>query len=524
MRRTKPKRSPKLAGRKLKSKVGSRPRRVRNQRISSKTVSKPARQLKRKQPPPNLPQPRRVKRGRGPIAPDPLSFIVQGLDRWWGDYLARLDHFRQSASAKNVHDLRVAIRRLTTVFGLIDRFSSDNIVRRAQAKLKQQLSQLSTLRDTHVEIVRMRGFLKQLPEMKAFYDELLDMETQNLKTAKRIRWRSDRKLLEAACNRAKLKLTARRTTSSRDTTRRIIESSIDALFDNLTKKLEKVTPSDYASIHRLRLAFKPLRYTLELLQHLLGLDRKKLRTATLLARVMGQIQDLEVLMKDLVESNWRKEKILAAVVEIWLSLERQKSEATQRFLRAIPKFGSIWKPITYDQAKVAPRQPQTLFVLRHGIAVTRGNAAYPLDSDRPLTSKGLKRMRRIANGMQRLHVGFDVILSSPYRRALETAFVVAREYEFGQAVHTNPALRPEVLPEEVNRSLLEKYSACRRILLVGHEPQLSALISTLTSGSAGARPLLKKGGLCKLQVDKLQLGRCATLLWLLTPRQVMNTA
>jgi len=62
------------------------------------------------------------------------------------------------------------------------------------------------------------------------------------------------------------------------------------------------------------------------------------------------------------------------------------------------------------------------------------------------------------------------------------------------------------------------------LLLVGHEPQLSALISTLTSGNASARPLLKKGGLCKLEVEKLQIGKCANLLWLLTPRQLISIA
>jgi len=124
--------------------------------------------------------------------------------------------------------------------------------------------------------------------------------------------------------------------------------------------------------------------------------------------------------------------------------------------------------------------------------------------------------------MRGLGVRFDVILTSPYRRALETAFVVGREYRLGESIQTTAALKPEVLPEEVIRSLQDKYSSCRNLLLVGHDPQLSALVSTLTSGSAGARPLLKKGGLCKLQVEKLQLGKCATLLWLLTPKQLIS--
>jgi phosphohistidine phosphatase len=455
-------------------------------------------------------------------AQDPLSFVVESLDRWWKDYLASLNRFQQSASGKNVHDLRIAIRRLSTVFDLIDRFNPDNMVRRARSKLKEQLSALSALRDAHVEMVRMREFLKQLPEMRPFYEELLETENQQLKATRKISWKQDRKFISIALDRAVVRLNARRETSSAESTRRIIETSIDVLFENLNKKLEEVTAADYASIHKVRLAFRPLRYTLEMLQPLLELDRKQLRAAALLARVMGRIQDLEILMKDLVESGWRKEKILAAIAEIWLGLERQKVESAQLFFKALPKFGTLWKPIIREQTKAMRRQSQTLFILRHGIAVTRGDSAYPLDSDRPLTAKGIRKMQRIAGGMRHMRIAFDLILSSPYKRALETAFIVAREYRAGEAVQTIHALKAEVLPEEVIRSLLERYPARERILVVGHEPQLSALVSKLTSGSAGARPLLKKGGLCKLQVNGLQVGKCATLLWLLTPRQLMQ--
>jgi phosphohistidine phosphatase len=369
----------------------------------------------------------------------------------------------------------------------------------------------------------MHRFLREFPETKPLYDESLDRETRCLKRVKKIGWKSYRKFIESAFNRAMLRLNARRATSSSESARRIVEASLDALFNNLSKRLERVTPSDFTSIHRVRLAFKPLRYTLEILHPQFGVDQKRLRTAASLARIMGRIQDLDVLMKDVVEFDWKKEKVFAAFVETWLGLEQQKTEEARRFLRAIPKFNNIWKPITQSQAMTSSPS-QTLFILRHGIAVTRGDPAYPLDSDRPLTPKGIKRMRQITNGMQQMQVKFDIILSSPYRRALETAFIVARGYEAGQLVQTSLALRPEVLAEEAIRTLVDKYSAYQRILLVGHEPQLSALVSTLTSGAAGARPLLKKGGLCKLQVDKLHVGRCATLLWLLTPRQMIDLA
>jgi len=452
-----------------------------------------------------------------------LKFISETLDREWNAYSESLKEFQQQATVKNVHDLRVNIRRLMTSMELIERFNPDNIVRRARITLKDQLSGLSDLRDAHVEMVTIRKYLKQQPELKQFHGELRDRESGYLNADKKMLSNSNMKFIENAVNRAKVRLGARRATMNISDVNKIINDTLDQLFDNVNKKLGYVTTTDYSTIHSVRLAFKPFRYLLEMLQPLIPVDRKQLATAKSLARIMGQIQDIEVLMKDLGEFKWKKESTQQAVIEIWLGFERRKTDTAQRFLRAIPKFGKIWKPIIHEQT-VSKTDSKTLYVLRHGIAITRGDPGYPLDSDRPLTSKGIKKMRQIASGIRRLDVEFDVILTSPYRRALETAFVIGREYKRGETIQTTPALKPEVLPEEVVRTLQDKYASCRNLLLVGHEPQLSALISTLTSGSAGARPLMKKGGLCKLQIDKLQIGKCATLMWLLTPKQLSKLA
>jgi len=52
----------------------------------------------------------------------------------------------------------------------------------------------------------------------------------------------------------------------------------------------------------------------------------------------------------------------------------------------------------------------------------------------------------------------------------------------------------------------------RNLMLVGHESQLSSIVSFLTTGSVSARPILKKGGFCKLQVEKLEARKYATLV------------
>lgn len=449
-----------------------------------------------------------------------LNYLSEALDHEWNGYLKHLQIYRQKTSAKTVYELRFSTRRLMTCLELIERLSPDNTVRRARIILKEQLSRLTELRDAHIETIAIRSYLKQLPEIKQFYDELHDKENGNLDAVKKTP--SNSKFIENAVNRAKIRLMARRATMTVSAAKNIITNLVDRSFDNVNRNLEHVTLADYSTIHSVGLAFKPFRYLLDMVQPVTQIEHKQVRIAQSLARMMGQIQSIEALMKELVESKWKKDSTREAMIEIWLDLERRKADAAQRFLRALPKFGNIWKPITHESASSKTVDSKMLYVLRHGIAVARGDPNYPLESDRPLTLKGVKRTRQIAQGMRRIRVEFDVILTSAYTRALETAFIVGREYNRGESIQTTAALTPQVLPEELIRVLQDKYSSCRNLLLVGHEPQLSALISVLTSGSAGARPLMKKGGLCKLQVEKLQLGKCSTLMWLLTPKQLTN--
>ena len=68
----------------------------------------------------------------------------------------------------------------------------------------------------------------------------------------------------------------------------------------------------------------------------------------------------------------------------------------------------------------------------------------------------------------------------------------------------------------------EHYSDKESVLLVGHEPYLSGLISTLIAGMPSIPINLKKGGLCCLTVQALTYGQCATLEWLLAPRQLLR--
>ncbi len=163
-----------------------------------------------------------------------------------------------------------------------------------------------------------------------------------------------------------------------------------------------------------------------------------------------------------------------------------------------------------------------LYILRHAIAVERGTPGYKDDSQRPLTEKGAKKMRRIAKGMLALDLSLDGILSSPFIRAKQTAEIVAGAFHAMKKLEFTSHLEVGGDPEKLIEAINEDHGSNSSLVLVGHEPYLSGLVSMLIVGADNLDIMMKKGGLCKLSVAGLRYGRCATLEWLLSPGQLVR--
>jgi len=159
-----------------------------------------------------------------------------------------------------------------------------------------------------------------------------------------------------------------------------------------------------------------------------------------------------------------------------------------------------------------------IFFLRHGKAHPRSPQWRP-DSKRPLTREGENDMFDVARGIKALEVSFDVILTSPYVRALRTAEILGEVYESEKLFET-ANLTPDASAKDIIDEINENFSAAGEIVLVGHEPFMSGLISTLLTGESRPIVELKKAGFCKLTIEKLILGKCACLNWLLTPKHL----
>jgi phosphohistidine phosphatase len=161
----------------------------------------------------------------------------------------------------------------------------------------------------------------------------------------------------------------------------------------------------------------------------------------------------------------------------------------------------------------------TLYVLRHAEAEEKGPKWEKRDDERPLTEEGTKRFGEAVQGLKRLDVEFDLVLSSPLVRARQTAEILLSGFkgkhnlEFSDQL--SPAGNPRELIEHIRRHRMQ-----HSIVLVGHEPYLGELVGELIGGESGCELSLKKGGICKLESEKLEYGRCATLKWLLTQKQL----
>lgn len=162
-----------------------------------------------------------------------------------------------------------------------------------------------------------------------------------------------------------------------------------------------------------------------------------------------------------------------------------------------------------------------LYLMRHGIALPQDDPSVAHDAERPLTSKGIKRMRKAAKGVRELNIPFDSVLTSPALRARQTAEIVAAALNLEAHLEEISGLAPESTVEHLIFGLT-RYQDRAHVLLVGHEPLLSNTAASLLGGRRAANVTLdfKKGSLCCIEIETLPAASPGTLRWLLTPKQL----
>jgi phosphohistidine phosphatase len=159
-----------------------------------------------------------------------------------------------------------------------------------------------------------------------------------------------------------------------------------------------------------------------------------------------------------------------------------------------------------------------LLVIRHAIAFARDRDRWADDAARPLSPAGIRRSQKAASGLKELCKAPDHLLTSPLVRARETAKILTEVAGWPRA-----EIAPELKPGEDTAAVLTLLGKDRseRIAIVGHQPDLSALLTACLLKNHSALPIeMKKNAVACLSFDGRARPGGAVLKWLATPRML----
>jgi phosphohistidine phosphatase len=161
-----------------------------------------------------------------------------------------------------------------------------------------------------------------------------------------------------------------------------------------------------------------------------------------------------------------------------------------------------------------------IYLIRHGLAGQFGD--YEADAQRPLTPEGVRKTQKVARRLKTFGIRFDVVLTSPYKRALQTA-IVLKSIGLVNTLETLDALQPDGEISIVIARVKALRQNRQRIAIVGHEPDLTHLASQLIFGQDGENLTLKKAGVMGITapIEGELIGQCQ-LFWLVPPRLLLG--
>jgi phosphohistidine phosphatase len=154
-----------------------------------------------------------------------------------------------------------------------------------------------------------------------------------------------------------------------------------------------------------------------------------------------------------------------------------------------------------------------IYFLRHANAGERLSNPKK-DEKRALDRDGITQCGMVGRALVALDAAVDIIISSPLKRATQTAALVGNELGYEGKLQLEDALRPSASFSDFQR-MLQKYAKQETIMVVGHNPNLSEFVGrTISEPGCEAGMELKKGA-----VAKVEMGRSSAVLqWCITPR------
>lgn len=164
-----------------------------------------------------------------------------------------------------------------------------------------------------------------------------------------------------------------------------------------------------------------------------------------------------------------------------------------------------------------------LVLFRHGLAMDRDEAVAKKvqDAHRPLVEKGAERTRKVARYLRAQEEDFEILLYSPLLRSKQTAEILKEILAIKKTIEV-VELVPDAPPEALAKWLQNSIPQVTKVLMVGHEPQLSSFATWCLSGNRDSFFDLKKSGAIGLEIESFSeiSSGTADLKWLIQPKMV----
>jgi CHAD domain-containing protein len=268
------------------------------------------------------------------------SLLIETLENRWQTYRSELKRCQKEASEEAIHDLRVATRRLLALVDTLRAISPHPRLQKLRRTFKNQLDSLNDLRDTQVMLMGVSDTLNTLPELALFQEYLTKRETRLLKsTAKGIRSfqiTNVRKRLDST-RKALLKM------GNENQQQKALLQIVDDAYETTLRRFRRIEPTQPATIHRVRVAFKKFRYMVEIVYPLVANfpdDNFKLMHDY--QDLMGDIQDLEVFIsvfEDFVDNDASYDPEL-----VRRYYQQRHVEAVNTYLEDMHQINIFWRP------------------------------------------------------------------------------------------------------------------------------------------------------------------------------------
>lgn len=229
---------------------------------------------------------------------DAKALLLNALDTRWKKYRSELKLCRAEFSEEAVHDVRVAARRLLAFFDLLRSVLPHARIQKIRRALKNQLDELDDLRDTQVLLADVSEYIHEVPDLEVFREYLEKKERKYLRAARKMVASHKAGNLSERVEQTRAALAE---LPEEGLAQGLLDAA-DETYARVVRLYHAVDSERVATIHKLRIAFKRFRYTVEIIHPILEnfpLDHFERMRAY--QTMMGDIQDMEVALGGLAD-------------------------------------------------------------------------------------------------------------------------------------------------------------------------------------------------------------------------------